>query len=196
MVIHLGLDPLGQNSHLLETLCCLHVTAFEYSHSLVQTRDLTVDLAEFFLARLHPLADGVPNLSLEVTKGLLVVLLQILNSEHDVSVDPLVDGILELSPSAVHGLEITVDLAESVLSWLDPLSDGLAQLILEVGNGPGVGCSICVQVFFRLGLRPLSLGIDLLGFLHLNVDGLPESDQHLGVVLVVRVQVGQLVLNR
>ena len=114
------------------------MTAFKYSHSLVQTRDLTVDLAEFVFARLHPLADGLPNLSLEVTKGLLVVLLQILNSEHDVSVDPLVDGILELSPRAVHGLEITVDLAESVLSWLDPLSDGLAQLIFEVGNFPGV----------------------------------------------------------
>ena len=90
------------------------------------------------LARLHSLADGVPNLSLEATKGLLVDLLQILNYEYDVSVDPLVDGILKLFQGAVHGLEITVDLAESVLSW----SDGHAQLILEVDNGPGVGYSM------------------------------------------------------
>ena len=55
------------------------------------------------LARLHSLADGVPNLSLEATKGLLVDLLQILNYEYDVSVDPLVDGILKLFQGAVHG---------------------------------------------------------------------------------------------
>merc|ERR1719180_82926 len=103
---------------------------------------------------------------------------------------------LSLFEGPVHGLDITVDVAESVLSWLDPLSDGLAQLILEVGNGPGIGCSICVQVFLCLGLRPLPLGIDLLGFLHLNVDGLLESDKHLGIVLVFSVQVDQLVLNR
>ena len=40
------------------------------------------------LARLHPLADRV---------------LQILSYEHDVSVDPLVDGILKLFQGAVHG---------------------------------------------------------------------------------------------
>ena len=59
-----------------------------------------------------------------------------------------------------------------------------------------VDCSICIQVFLCFGLRPLPLGIDLLGFLHLNVDGLLEGDKHLGIVLVFSVQVDQLVLNR
>ena len=71
------------------------------------------------LARLHSLADGVSNLSPEATKGLLVDLLQILNYEHDVSVDHLVDGILKLFQGAVHGFEITVDFAESESKLVD-----------------------------------------------------------------------------
>merc|ERR1719397_1514606 len=146
--------------HFLETLCCLHMAAFKYGHSLVQTRDLTVDLSEFVLARLHPLADGVANLALEVTKGLLVVLLQIFNSEHDISVDPLVDGIFKLFEGPVHGLDITVDLAESVLSWLDPLSDGPAQLILlsmASSNCSRVPCMALISPLTSLSLSSVGL---------------------------------------